>query len=424
MVSYKKVLLISSWAPPAVGGPQNLYNVLKDFKGRYFILTSFKNLKNASPQASRWLSGEYVFFDNPSAKKEDVLESAKQIYHKRSFVRATLKKVGVIRSVGNYLIRVITLIWQINGFIKSGLKTVRSGEVDVLLAISDNGPALISAYIIHKITKKPLYIYLFDLYRGNIFPTPLVEKLLARIFEPMIFRSAEKIILTNEGTREFYVKRYGEYVRPKVEIVHNSIFPESYLNQGPRATKEGSFKIVFTGRIYWAQLQSLQNLVKAVEEIDDVDIKLVLYCPNKREYLDKIGIRESSKIKIDFAPVEKMAEIQSSADILFLPLSWNTKSPEIINTATPGKLSDYLIAGRPILVHAPRETFLVQYTQKNNCAMVVDENNVDLLKKSIKELVLNINLRDNLVKNAKDVFFRNHDANKNAEVFESIFRNK
>jgi len=59
-------------------------------------------------------------------------------------------------------------------------------------------------------------------------------------------------------------------------------------------------------------------------------------------------------------------------DCLFLPLSWHTKSQAIIDTATPGKMTDYLISGSPILIHAPASTFLVKYARENNFAEIVD----------------------------------------------------
>jgi len=54
----KKVLIISSWAPPAIGGPQNLYNLLRDFpEDSYCLLTSFYNIDNQSAKIGNWLRG-------------------------------------------------------------------------------------------------------------------------------------------------------------------------------------------------------------------------------------------------------------------------------------------------------------------------------------------------------------------------------
>ena len=122
------------------------------------------------------------------------------------------------------------------------------------------------------------------------------------------------------------------------------------------------------------------------------------------------------------APPQKMPEIQTQANILFLPISWHTKSQTIINTATPGKLADYLISNRPILIHAPSSTFLTQYAKKNNFACIVDEENIEKLKNAIKTLLFDKIFAKRIIENAKTTFFRNHDANQNALIFQELFK--
>ena len=104
-------------------------------------------------------------------------------------------------------------------------------------------------------------------------------------------------------------------------------------------------------------------------------------------------------------------------------LSWRTKSQAIIDTATPGKLTDYLIAGRPMLIHAPASTFLVKYAKENKFAAVADEENIEQLKEMIKLLIKDKALGKEMVKNAQQTFFKNHDARKNFEIFKSLFLN-
>ena len=120
------------------------------------------------------------------------------------------------------------------------------------------------------------------------------------------------------------------------------------------------------------------------------------------------------------APNSEMPRIQSQADILFLPLSWHTKSPEIINTATPGKLTEYLIGGRPILIHAPKESYLVEYAKENDFALVVDEENVDQLANAIRRLLTDQELSNRLIRNAQATFLKNHDITKTVEKFKTL----
>jgi len=417
----KKLLVISSYAPPAIGGPQNLYNLLRDFpKDRYVILTSFYNIDNLSAQKGTWLDGEYIFYDNPGATKENrINHQEKKGAQKKSSFLNSLKHLARRSWLVRNIIGIPIIIAQIFWIVKHSKKCIKEKQIDVLLGFSDYGPAIISTYILHKRTKTPFRLFLFDIYKGNYFPFP--GGILSKIFEPKLFKKAEKIIVTNEGTKQFYIKRYGEGIEQKIVVIHNAVFPEPYLASEVEYDLSSPYKILFTGRIYWPQIKAIKNLIQAVREINDLDIRLDIYCPNPHEYLEKIGIVENDKIKISVAPPQDMPRIQSRADILFLPLSWNTKSNDIINTATPGKLTDYLVAGKRILIHAPASTYLVKYAKENNFAMIVDKNNVEELKKGIHAIIKNSDLARQQIQNAKKTFFTNHDANKKAEIFKSLF---
>jgi len=108
------------------------------------------------------------------------------------------------------------------------------------------------------------------------------------------------------------------------------------------------------------------------------DVELEIYCPNPKDYLKKIGIDIETKV----VPHKEIPNVLKQADILFLPLSWNTKSPQIIDTATPGKLTDYLISSRPMLIHAPSSTALVKYAKQEKFAYIVDQENIDDIRKN------------------------------------------
>jgi glycosyltransferase involved in cell wall biosynthesis len=420
--SLKKTLIISSYAPPAIGGPQMLFNLLCDFpENSYCILTSFYNIDNLSAKAGKWLKGKYIFYDNPhfSGFIQEKPQAAKNKPF-RSFLNKLKHSIKRIWFLG-LLSGIFIIGSQIIMMLRTGIKSIKKEKIEIMVGISDYGPAMISTYLLHKITKKPYYIFLFDIYKDNFFPV-FPAGFLAKIFEPKILKNAEKIIINNEGTLNFYAQEYGEKIKEKIAVIHNSIFPEEYLKLNTDYNPQPPYKIVYTGRIYWAQIESLKNLIKAVNEINDFDIKLIIFCPNPKNYLDRIGITESKKVKISTAPPEKMPEIQTQADILFLPLSFKTKSPDIINTATPAKLTDYLIAGRPILIHAPASSFLVKYAKENNFAMVINEENIEKLKEAIRKLLTDKELARQFIEHANKTFFKNHDANHNALIFQELFK--
>ncbi|MDD5638908.1 MAG: glycosyltransferase, partial [Candidatus Pacebacteria bacterium] len=367
------------------------------------------------------LQGKYIFYDNfsfsGSLKDRPEIIKERQSRLILNKLKHLVKRLWLLGALGGTFI----MFSQIIMIIKTGIQTIKEEKIEVMIGFSDYGPALISTYLLYKITKKPYYIFLFDIYKDNfysVFPAAF----LANIFESKILKNAEKIIVTNEITLNYYAQIYGGKIGKKITIIHNSTFSEPYLNFQKDYNPKPPYIILFTGSIYWPQIESLKNLIKAVKELKDIDINLKIYCPDPKDYLKKIGIIENEKVKISIAPPQKMPEIQTQADILFLPLSWHTKSQKIIDTATPGKLADYLISNRPILIHAPSSTFLVKYAKENNFALVVDEENIEKLKNAIKTLLFDKILAKQLIKNAKNTFFKNHDANQNASIFQTLFK--
>lgn len=416
-----KLLIVSSYAPPAIGGPQNLYNLLRDADPEsYTILTSFYNIDDVSAQKGTWLRGKYLFYDKPGATRETLKNQASS--GKSSATRSIFSKLkyAVKRTVlAKTILGIPIILSQVFMIVSAGKKAIRQENPTSLLAFSDYGPALIGTYILHKLTHVPYSLFMFDLYKGNFFPFP--GGFLARIFEATLFRNAQKIVLTNTGTKDYYAKRYDSLIVDKMVIIYNSAFPEPFLKDHISHSPKPPYQIFFTGRISWPQAGSLKNLIRAVEEIMDLDVHLKIYTPSPRDYLAKMGIVESSKISFDMAPPQEMPAIQSQADILFLPLSWHTKSQAIIDTATPGKFTDYLMAGKPILVHSPASSFLSRYSKEHQVALVVDEENIEQLKAGIRKLLLDSTFGANLVRNARNIFLEHYDAHKNAKLFQELF---
>jgi glycosyltransferase involved in cell wall biosynthesis len=92
--------------------------------------------------------------------------------------------------------------------------------------------------------------------------------------------------------------------------------------------------------------------------------------------------------------------VQQQADILFLGLAFDSPIPEVIRTSAPGKMGEYLGSGRPILVHAPPDSFLSWYFKKEEWGMVVDQKDATVLGRGIERLLEDGRLRKRLVQNA------------------------
>ena len=379
----KKTLIIFRWAPPAPGGPQN-----------YVILTNYSNIYRKGQPLGKSLPCKYYYYDK--------------------FWPENLRP-----SASGFILGRLALTWhrikQTFWMLRGGIRLIKREKIKLIFAVSDGGHSFLYAFTLSILTGTPYVVFLFDIFKENNLARNW--KLFAKIFEPMLFRFAKLLIVTNQGTKDFYDKRGGH--RLSIQVIYNSTFPEPYQKLHTPFNPQPPYKIFFTGNLYWAQETSVRNLIRAVRTINNMSLELHFYILNPPENFVE-DFKDVKNLFIKTGSPQEMPEIQSQADILFLPLAWNTPSPDIINTATPGKLTDYLIAGRPILIHAPRSAFLVHYARENGFAHIVDEENTELLAQGIRTLLTDIPYSRTLVENAEKTFFMNHHAQKNVELLVAI----
>ena len=396
-----KTLVIFRWAPPVAGGPNLIYYLFSNFDPTtYCLLTSYKNTHSGN-LTDNWLSAPYYYYDSwnlPSFdfKKNNLLTKCQKLPFLKNFIYLIQKAIQAIK------------------IINQGYKLIKQEKIEIIFSVSDAGHSFLTGLVLSLFTGRPLVIYLLDLYKDNLLPRRW--KLLAFLIEPLVFYRASKIIVTNEGTREFYLHQYP---RLSFKVISNSTNITQYQNLISPYKPTPPYSIVFTGHLYWAQLQSVENLLQAVKEISQPEITLTLYILNPPS--DLIA-RYASNPRITFttAPQEQMPAIQTKADILFLPLAWDTTCPAIIKTATPGKLTDYLASGRPILIHAPDYAYLSRYGKQYGFAEVVDQNDVNLLKAAILKIVMDPIYTQTLITNAQDTFNSFHNANTNSQCLVKI----
>lgn len=415
-MSKNKYLIISSWAPPLIGGPQSLYNLFSQFpKESFAILTSYYS--EIDRKTGLWLPCDYYFIDHQPILNDRKKHIEAVVHHKPVVITLRSRFISLLKTGVKLIapLKDLYLFYQfldnIRGFISAGKGVIQQYRPTTLIGISDIGPALLANYWLSRIYKIDLVYFFFDLYKGNNLEFP--ASWFGRRFEKKMFTQARLIIVTNEGARHYYQERYP-LIRDRFVVVHNSVFVENYDHPQTSTAVQPPYTIVFTGHVYWAQEQALFNLISAMERLRDLPIKLELYVPNPYPKLVNT-IKGMPNVLMTSAPASQMPAIQGRATLLFLPLAWDTKAPDIIATATPGKFTDYLASGRPMLIHAPTYAYVSQYVRQHKLGLVVDEDNVDLLAWTIRNFLEHPEQGQEYINNALRVFHQNHDAKKNAQ---------
>lgn len=281
------------------------------------------------------------------------------------------------------------------------------------------------------------FAYYFDWYHYQWIGA--IERATAGRFEPEIIRNASRVIVPNETIRDELAERFG--IEPLV--IHNPVDLSVYgLGSGVETLArrpdtfdpDGEIRIVYTGAIYDAQADAFRTLISAMKRLAHRKLKLEIYTSFSRAHIESLGIyasgggvsSESGSVKVEineYLPFERIAEVQIQADILFLPLAFETKyTSELIRTSAPGKLGELLAARRPILVHAPKGSFPAEYLKKHKCGFVVDERDETKLADAIEWIINDKDSRRLAAANAAGCAIADFDLIREREKFVNLMR--
>lgn len=252
-----------------------------------------------------------------------------------------------------------------------------------------------AAYLASRRTGVRFYAYLLDQYSHMV--SYVLGNSLFRHFEARILKDAAAVIVPNEFLRDELRRRFNV----EAIVIHNMCDLDVY-KQATKETESNEAGIVYTGGVGLLHYDAFRNLLAAIDLLEANRVKLHLYTPQPRAGIEKEGIAGPHVVFHEHQPVASMPEIQQRADILFLPLSINSPHPDIVRTAMPGKMGEYLASGRPILVHAPPDSYIAWYFRHHECGLVVDENDPAQLARAIDSLLSDANLRKRLGTRARE----------------------
>lgn len=257
---------------------------------------------------------------------------------------------------------------------------VRRERCDVVLAFTGDATHLPAAWLAAKRVGVPFFPYVVDHYSYREWHNPAAA-FWARRLEPFLMKRADRVIVLNEALRDDLRERFGV----DAAVIYNSFDLSAYECLGDRRAG-GEARIVFTGDVYEAHYDAFHNLLAALELLGRRDVKLHIYTARSIEELTELGI-SGPVVRHQPLALEEMPRVQREADILFLPLAFNSPYPGVIRTSAPTKMGEYLAARRPILVHAPPDAFISRYFRQHQCGAVVDDLDPVPLARAIEELL-------------------------------------
>lgn len=366
-----KVAWVSNVLPPSSSAHAAiLHRLLRDRATDTYCLLSGRNYERRSPDdVGERLPGAY--------------------YHLRNWRITRGYRFGMarIRETANLLLD------SQRAFSIAGILRRENCGAIVAVTGGDEIQDFAAAYVASRLRGIPFYAYLLDQFSHMV--RFAMGMTLLRYLEPRMMRNAAAVIVPNEFLAEDVRTDYG--VSPVV--IHNPCDLGVYENNRSDRAAGEPWRIVYTGHIGVLHFAAFRNLATALGRLNGGEATLHLYAKIDDGRLTDNGI-VGPIVAHGVRPLAEMPSIQQSADILFLPLSVTSPHPEIVRTAAPGKMGEFLAARRPILVHAPPDSFLAWYFRRHECGLVVDRDDPEELARALRRLMAEPDLRRRLSERA------------------------
>jgi glycosyltransferase involved in cell wall biosynthesis len=299
-----------------------------------------------------------------------------------------------------------------------GVQLTRKEKIEAIFTVPWDH-FTISAYLIHAITRRPLYMYIMDDPAGTRRIGGLQPPLYALLM-PRVVRAARRIWGVSQGVCKYFERTYAVTCLPLLPLLDLEAFQRKSARRADRA--ESPFHIVFTGAIYSAQVDSLRRLVRVINQESEHNrnsketMKLTLYTSSSATTLKKAAL-VGDNVHRDEVPQEDVPRVLAEADAAFLPLSFEPEMRHVVETSLPTKIAEYLAAGLPILAHAPSSSTVALYCREYGCGVVVDEPDDAALRDALLQLRNDLALRRELSAKALEAASENHDASRIAPAF-------
>jgi glycosyltransferase involved in cell wall biosynthesis len=243
-----------------------------------------------------------------------------------------------------------------------------------------------------------------------------IYKNMAKIVQQKIFDTSHKIFVMSEGMKDLYKEKYNVETIPLLHSFSEEVDEKEFNNNNIEKS------IFWGGAIYAINKETVKRIHLACT---DLDYTLTLSAANTYEKLTNLGFENNNIKVLPFLSREDYITILGNQKALLLSIDWPDESAihkDELGTIFPTKTIEYLISGRPILVHCPEEYFLAKFFKKHKCGIVLTDRDPQAIKEQIETVFSDEKKLQEMVKNAYKASKQFHISNVKS-VFESGLSN-
>lgn len=317
--------------------------------------------------------------------------------------------------------------------LSAGLNLFGCSRPAVLMVISPPLQLAVTALGIGKLWKVPVLLVIKDIIPDlaidlGMLKHPLIIHL-AQTLERLCYRQADQIVVIGQGFVDNLIAK--QVPAKKLSLIPNwantdVIRPKERMSRFRRKHNidADTFVILYGGNM--SVKQGLENVVLAAEKMQDqtnVQFFLIGQGAAAESLREMVRERGLSSIKfLPFEPEEMLSDMFAAADVLLI-----NHRASVRDSVLPGKLLNYMAAGRPVVaaVHADSETAV--YLRKANCGRVVPPEQPSALATAIRQLCDDSELRKRLGEGGRQFaeanFARRQVLDRYVDLIENLARN-
>lgn len=419
-----RILIISETFKSNTGGGITLSNLFKDYPKN--CLANAIDAKELTKINSDEICYNFYSFGSDEKKVIKLFSflqkkcfSGKYVY--RSQEKKELHSKFMFRSFREILVSYFFLFLHFIGIyhilyryeISDGFKKwVEEFKPDLIYTQLSSRELIVFTGILINLTGAKLAIHMMDDWPITISKKGLFENYWHRKIDSEfrhLLNKADVLMSISEAMTNEYKERYGKEFIP----FHNPIEVEKWIPYSKKNHSiEGTFKILYTGRIGTANGKAIIQIAKAVNslKLEGLNLKLEIFSPDyNSQKANKLRLLYNTEVKLPI-PYAQIPLVLPKYNLLVLPLDFDKKGIRFAKLSIPTKASEYMISGTPILVFADEQMALTKYALDKKWAYVVSHNTIESLANGIRNIYNNINLREQLSNTAIKIATRNENA--------------
>jgi len=259
-----------------------------------------------------------------------------------------------------------------------------------IFVVYPNQLFLFTGYLLSRIFKKPLYVYFHNTYLEDS-----QDSRFAHWLQPRVFEHARHTFVMSEGLLAYYKKLYPQ-LKCSALIHTTMVYPKNTnINLPPVHTP---VRLVFAGSVNASCADAMGRFIKLIKS--DSGYYLNIYSGMHRETFRQMGFLLDN-MSITNVPYDQLLGCLQNSDIVIHPHGFTgSMAAHEYETIFPTKTLEYLLSGRPILAHLPRNCSLANFYTSHDCALQIHEPSVEALRDGLMQICNDANLRKKLVTNA------------------------